>query len=331
MTWRRVLVATALWAVPTSVAPSAPAQALECPDGIIVVVDPGPLGGGVTSRCVTTSPSNGVQALRDAGHRVDFVPGQPGFVCQIDVRPDPCNRAPAHAYWSYWYADQGGTWRYSNVGAGDPSTPRSNVEGWRFGDGSSPPSTPPPDGKPAPEPKPEPEPGPEPKPEAREDTSSSGGSSGGSSSGSSATGGSSSGGSSSGSSSNGSSTAPSSSSSAENGSTDQAPSDDEETSGERDTEDPEPSPEPDRSGSRNQLRERVELPEQATPAPTDEPEPNEAEPDTDDADDRAADEVVLPDRDDSAPPFGLITGGGLLAGLATLTALQVRRRRDLEG
>jgi len=330
MTWHRGLIAAAFTAAAISLVPGTPAHAVECPDGIIVVVDPGPLGGSVTARCVTTSPANGVQALRDAGHRVDFVPNQPGFVCQVDRRPDPCNMAPAHAYWSYWYAEKGGTWRYSNIGAGDPSTPRAQVEGWRFGDGSSAPSIPPPDGKPAPGPEPEPE---EPK-------SSEGSGSGGS--GSSDSTGSSSGPSGSGNTSpnsDGASSRSGSSSSGSSGSagtsnggnggdsTPSAETDQSAPTEEPGATDPDTDPaEPDRSGLRNQLREAPELP--PPPADTnvddDADDPGDGE---DEPDERASGDVELPARDDEGLPTGLIAGGGLLAGLATMTALQVRRRR----
>src|SRR5262249_3910487 len=68
-----------------------------------------------------------------AGFGYTFVPRQPGFVCQIDGLPDPCNGAPATAYWAYWHGQPGGSWTYSNEGAGSYTPPPGSVEGWAFG------------------------------------------------------------------------------------------------------------------------------------------------------------------------------------------------------
>lgn len=84
------------------------------------------------------NPRTGLAALRQAGFRYSFVPGQPGFVCTIDHRPNPCNDAPATAYWSYWHAKPHGKWHYSKLGAGSYHPKRGWVEGWAFGKGKPP-------------------------------------------------------------------------------------------------------------------------------------------------------------------------------------------------
>jgi hypothetical protein len=85
--------------------------------GVTVVVDAG-AAGGTSTRCASGDPASGVAALTAAGHSYPFVPRQPGFVCTLDRAPDPCNGAPASAYWSYWHARPGGSWTYSTLGAG---------------------------------------------------------------------------------------------------------------------------------------------------------------------------------------------------------------------
>jgi hypothetical protein len=137
-------------AVLVSTAP--PAAADSC-DGVWVVVDATALGGSVTTRCAPGDPGSGLDALTAVGHRYDFVPRVPGFVCQIDARPDPCNGAPTDAYWSYWTARQGGTWSYASQGAARDVVP-GDVEGWRFGNGSQPPGVAPPAPPPPPPPPP---------------------------------------------------------------------------------------------------------------------------------------------------------------------------------
>lgn len=139
---------TALPVVPGGL-PATPAAADTC-DGVWVVVDARTLGGSITTRCAPGTPGSGLAALEAAGHRYSFVPRNPGMVCTIDARPDPCNGAPADAYWSYWHAPAGGSWNYSNFGAGNRTPPPGSVEGWRFGDGSAPPGVAPPADEPAP-------------------------------------------------------------------------------------------------------------------------------------------------------------------------------------
>lgn len=120
-----------------------PATADATCDGVWVVVDATELGGSTTTRCAAGDPDSGLQALTGAGHDYTFVPRVPGMVCTIDQRPDPCNGAPADAYWSYWHAEAGGDWTYATRGAGERNPSPGDVEGWAFGAGSPPGTAPP--------------------------------------------------------------------------------------------------------------------------------------------------------------------------------------------
>jgi hypothetical protein len=125
-----------------------------CPsaDGVTVVVDFGPLGGGVHVRCAPGAPASGFDALGRAGIAYDTALRSSGFLCRIAGEPvaDPCiDPSPASAHWSYWLAERGGAWCYSNLGAGNRRPPQGTVEGWAFVQGSGaadarPPATAPP-------------------------------------------------------------------------------------------------------------------------------------------------------------------------------------------
>jgi hypothetical protein len=113
-----------------------------CPtaDGVTVVVDFASLGEGVHVRCAAGSPSTGFGALELAGIDYDTALRSSGFLCRIAGKPstDPCiDPSPAAAHWSYWLADRGGSWCYSNLGAGVRRPPKGTVEGWVFEQGSS--------------------------------------------------------------------------------------------------------------------------------------------------------------------------------------------------
>ncbi|MEX1178130.1 MAG: hypothetical protein WEB09_06685 [Nitriliruptor sp.] len=148
------LVAVLLLLVITGVAGAVPdhAEAAAC-DGVSVRVER--TSSTVAERCASGRPADGLAALESAGFTYTFVPGQPGFVCTIDGYPNPCNGAPADAYWSYWSAAAGdSSWTYNTRGAGNRTPPPGSAEAWVFGSGS-PPSTPPPatpDRDPSPEP-----------------------------------------------------------------------------------------------------------------------------------------------------------------------------------
>lgn len=147
---------------PAAVPGSPAAAASERCDGVWVIVDARALGGSLTTRCAPGRPATGLDALVAAGHTYTFVPRFPGMVCTLDRRPDPCNGAPADAYWSYWHAEPGGTWTYATRGAGSRTPTTGGAEGWRFGDGTAPPGTSPPAPPPPPPPPPPPEPAPAP-------------------------------------------------------------------------------------------------------------------------------------------------------------------------
>lgn len=152
-------------------ATDAPARAQDRCDGVWVVVDATALGAGVTTRCAPGDPATGLEALQGAGHSYTFVPRQPGLVCTIDARPDPCNGAPQDAYWSYWHAPAGGAWTYATRGAGNRDPEPGTAEGWAFGAGDPPRQAPPTAAaQPDPAPAEEPEPAEQPPAEAPERT-----------------------------------------------------------------------------------------------------------------------------------------------------------------
>lgn len=134
-----VLAATATGLVTgTITAPVAQAAACSGTTGVTVVVDFTAAGGGVQTACALGDPASGLAALTGAGFGYAFVPRQPGFICQINTLPNPCNGAPASAYWSYWHAAPGGSWAYSSSGAGSYNPAPGAVEGWSFGAGTQP-------------------------------------------------------------------------------------------------------------------------------------------------------------------------------------------------
>lgn len=134
----------------TEPAPRA-AHAAACSPGtgVTVVVDYGPLGGGVVVGCRLGDPPTGLSALQGAGFTATGTQRWGlAFVCRINGKPtvatDPCvNTPPVSAYWSYWHAAPGGTWTYSTTGASGYNPAPGTVEGWRFGSGQQPSITPP--------------------------------------------------------------------------------------------------------------------------------------------------------------------------------------------
>jgi hypothetical protein len=121
-------------------APAAPASAAACSgtSGVTVVIDS-------TAYCAPGDPASGLAALQAVASVVQ-VQTQPGFVCRINGAPasDPCVRTPpATAYWSYWHAQPGGSWQYSNLGAASYDPAPGSVEGWSFGSGGRPGIAPP--------------------------------------------------------------------------------------------------------------------------------------------------------------------------------------------
>jgi len=123
-----------------SLAPSAQASACDKPGGVTVVVDYGSAGGTSTG-CAAGDPATGLVALTTSAHAYTFLTRQPGFICTIDAKPDPCNDGPANAYWSYWHALPGGSWIYATEGAATYNPLPGSVEGWSFGSGKPPSSS----------------------------------------------------------------------------------------------------------------------------------------------------------------------------------------------
>ncbi len=118
-----------------------PAQAgVEC-DGVQVVVDQGPLGGGVAVRCVDVDGDRSAAALTEqAGVAITWVQRYPGsFVCRLGGRPADLACAgtpPSDRYWGlFWAGSDDSSWTYSTQGAGSLTVPRDGVVGWRFQDG----------------------------------------------------------------------------------------------------------------------------------------------------------------------------------------------------
>ena len=145
---RRAVVAVAVstaaaGGLAVATAPLASAAACSGTGGVTVVVDFGSLGGGVVTACAPGDPATGLAALTGARFTYAFVPRIPGFVCQINVKPNPCNGGPSTAYWSYWHAPRKGAWTYSATGAGAYNPAQNTVEGWAFGAGTKPRITPP--------------------------------------------------------------------------------------------------------------------------------------------------------------------------------------------
>lgn len=131
---------------PAAPSQAASTQASSC-EGVTMVVEFNRLGGGDQIRCAPGDPDSGVAALKAAGYTPTRAAQEAGyFLCRIDGKPadDPCQRAsPEDAYWSYWHAEPGGSWTFSNAGAASYDPAPGSVEGWSFG-GGEPPSTPPP-------------------------------------------------------------------------------------------------------------------------------------------------------------------------------------------
>lgn len=135
--WAGLLLAAAV-AFPVIGAAPATADDGACAssDGVTVIVDATALGGSMSQRCASNSPSSGLEALQRAGFNWSPVSSQPGMVCRINGRPGPSDQScastpPATAYWAYYRARRGGDWKYSSVGAASAPI-AGGVEGWVF-------------------------------------------------------------------------------------------------------------------------------------------------------------------------------------------------------
>lgn len=121
---------------------SALAADAACADGVAVVVDFSDLtvdgkSGTVEVGCAKGDPQNGRAALAAAGFTA--TDSQPGFLCAIDSKPDPCPETFEGSFWSYWHAAPDGEWASYQVGADASEPVPGQIEGWRYNDGTTPP------------------------------------------------------------------------------------------------------------------------------------------------------------------------------------------------
>lgn len=125
----------------------------HCTDdtGVTLVVDFQDLGGETIIACVddVAPGTTGLQVLQKAGmNPAGTMHDGPGFVCRINDRPsrsetipisgrpdyrETCRLTPPNsAFWSYWHADNGGSWTFSQYGAGNRAAIVGGYEGWSF-------------------------------------------------------------------------------------------------------------------------------------------------------------------------------------------------------
>jgi hypothetical protein len=142
--------------------PAATAAGCTDANGVSVVVDLRQLGGGILERCAAGlgAGGTGLDALSRAG-----IPYQgtsqwgDSFICRLLGRPaadeslhipgnsnyhEQCiTTPPATAYWAYWWAPNGGSWRYSGAGVSSHRVTPGGFEGWVFTLGNADSQTPP--------------------------------------------------------------------------------------------------------------------------------------------------------------------------------------------
>lgn len=104
-------------------------------EGVAVVVDFTDVGGDIVTRCAPADPASGREALDAAGFTL--TESQPGLICAIDSRPDPCPETFDGSYWSYWHSTRNGDWTSYLVGADSSDPVPGELEGWRYNDGST--------------------------------------------------------------------------------------------------------------------------------------------------------------------------------------------------
>lgn len=144
-----VLLLAGAAALPASAAlassqPSVADLSGACADesGVTVVVDATELEGDVTVACAP-DPATGTEALAQAGIAETRDPS--GYICAVGGLPDPCPTEFTGSYWSYWTAAPGGEWTAYAEGSDTAVPAAGTVEGWRYGDGTQPPSVAPAD------------------------------------------------------------------------------------------------------------------------------------------------------------------------------------------
>ncbi|MBO0868970.1 MAG: hypothetical protein J2P15_10420, partial [Micromonosporaceae bacterium] len=149
------LLAVAAILLTTALAVPEPAQAAGgyCPDanGVTVVVDLRPFGGGVLIQCAPGAQANGVAALAHAGYEGDYVYdfnniANDFVLCNINGKPGvdqpTCedNALGSKSFWSSWSASNGGSW---TLHPGQPyiaaKPPTGGFVGWSFAAGVAPP------------------------------------------------------------------------------------------------------------------------------------------------------------------------------------------------
>jgi len=138
-----VLTLLGVGAGSVSLVQSAVAAEGACPEGtgVTVVVDFGPLGGGVQVGCDPDGAGEKASTVvPKAGFSLTYVNGQ-AFVCRIDGLPDAsqesCQRTPpSDSYWGLFWSDgESGTWTYSTQGVTALEVEEGGWIGWRFQDG----------------------------------------------------------------------------------------------------------------------------------------------------------------------------------------------------
>jgi hypothetical protein len=142
----------AVTALPASAIDTGKGTPGYCPDatGITVVIDFQELGGTTIVRCAQGDQATGHAALKNAGVQIAGTSrwGE-ALVCRIEGKPgandESCkDTPPPGARWSYWYAPNGGAWKYSEWGAMDRKPPPGSFEGWSFSKDKTDTTTPPP-------------------------------------------------------------------------------------------------------------------------------------------------------------------------------------------
>lgn len=125
-----------------------------CPgkSGVTVVVDFQELGGGIVVRCAPGPLGDdftGVDALQAAGFQpagtaqyglsfICRIAGKPALDQSLSIPGDPdyheqcIDTPPPAAFWGYWYADDGGSWTYSQQGGASRDVVEGGFEGWSF-------------------------------------------------------------------------------------------------------------------------------------------------------------------------------------------------------
>ncbi|MGI8434069.1 MAG: hypothetical protein ACR2LE_04950 [Nocardioidaceae bacterium] len=138
-------------ATDAAAASAAPGDFCTTDEGVTLVVDMTAFGDGIVVRCVEGPLGSGVtgwEALQQAGFSPQSTAGQGGFVCRLAGEPsasrslaipgdddyhEQCQRTPPQsAYWAYSYAENGGHWTYSTIGAASRAVVEGGFEGWVF-------------------------------------------------------------------------------------------------------------------------------------------------------------------------------------------------------